>query len=503
MAVIEPEPQEIEVVNPASDEVVGTVTQASATDVAAAVSTARAAQTAWAEAGFRSRAAVIDRYLRLLDSRQGEILDTLQDETAKTRRDALAEVLTIVRTCQYYLAHGHSFLADVRGGGAVPGLGSARTVFKPHGVVGFITPWNYPLILSIGDAIPALLAGNAVVIKPSELTPMSAQLAIDLLAEAGLPAGVAQLVHGPGSVGAELIRHVDYISFTGSSATGRKIAVAAGERLLPCSLELGGKNPMIVVEGAPIERAVDGFVAGAFFNSGQTCIAIERVFIDRTVYNPFVDLAIERVEALELGWSRDWHLDMGSLISRPHADKVISHLDDARQKGAEVLTGGNRRPDLGPAFVEPTLLAGVDPSAVLYRQETFGPVAAFYPVDDAEEAIERANDTPYGLNASIWGPDGATALQIARRLETGSTTINAALMIYHCFGVPMGGVKQSGIGRRHGRIGIQRFTQSQSIVGSLSTAGGYDTILNRVRSPTAARWLSRLFHLRSKIPGLR
>ncbi len=492
----------IEVRNPATGEVVGQVDLATGSDVAAAIARARDAQPAWNAIGFRRRSRVIERFVALLRQHQDEILDTLQSESGKIRRDALSEVLTVARTCQYYRAHGRSFLAERRGGGALPGM-KARTLFKPHGVVGFISPWNYPFILSIGDAIPALLAGNAVVIKPSDLTPLSAELAVDLMRRAGLPQGLAQLVHGGGAIGADLLQQVDYISFTGSSAVGREIAAAAGERLIPCSLELGGKNPLVVLSGAPVEEAVKGFVAGAFFNSGQTCIAIERAFIERPVYQEFVERAAERVRALRLGWSRDWDLDMGCLISDSHAERVVSHIDDARERGATVVAGGRRRTELGPSFVEPTLLEDVDPSALAYNEETFGPVVSLFPVDDAEEAVERANDTPYGLNASVWGPSGAVSARIAERLETGSTVINGALMIYHCFGVPMGGVKQSGIGRRHAATGIRRFTRAQSVVSSFSIAGGFDAVLTTVRSPRAAARLSRLFHLRGRIPGLR
>jgi succinate-semialdehyde dehydrogenase/glutarate-semialdehyde dehydrogenase len=492
----------LEVRNPATGETAGEVRLAAAGDVALAVERARRAQPAWEARGFGARARVIGRFVGLLRARQPRILDTLQNESGKVRRDALSEVLTVVRTAQYYAAHGASFLAGARGGGALPGL-AARTVHKPHGAVGFVTPWNYPLLLSVGDAIPALLAGNTVVIKPSELTPLSAELAVELLREAGLPEDAAHLVHGDGEVGAELVRRADCISFTGSNAVGRKVAAVAGERLVPCSLELGGKNPMIVLAGAPIAEAAAGFVAGAFFNSGQTCIAVERAFVERPVYDEFVERAVELARGLRLGWSTDWDLDMGCLISARHAEKVMGHIDDARERGAEVLTGGRRRSDLGPAFVEPTLLANVDRSARAYAEETFGPVVSVYPVDDAEEAVARANDTPYGLNASVWGGDGSTALGIARRLETGSAVVNASLMIYHCFGVPMGGVKQSGLGRRHGAIGIQRFTQVQSLVSSPATGGGYDAILTAVESPRAAAWLTRLFHLRGRLPGLR
>ena len=499
----ERQPETLEVHNPATGERVGSLDAATTADVAAAVRTARAAQPTWEGLGFRGRSAIIRRFARLLSTRQAEILDTLQRETGKPRREALVEPLTVARTCQYYLARGRRLLRDRRGAAAVPGLTGARVTRKPHGVVGFITPWNYPFLLAIGDPIPALLAGNAVVVKPSELTPLSARKGTELMREAGVPEGVFALVHGGGEPGAELVRQVDYVAFTGSTAIGRKIAVSAGERLIPYSLELGGKNSMVVLDGAPIRQAVDGFITGAFFNAGQTCIAVERVYVEDAVYDQFVALATERVKQLSLGWSQGWEAEMGCLIDRGHADKVMAHIDDARARGAEVLTGGRRREDLGPTFVEPTLLADVPADATLYENETFGPVVALYRAASAEEAIKRANDTPYGLHASVWGRDGAQSFQVARRLETGSVAVNSALMIYHCLGVPMGGVKQSGIGRRHADVGLLRFTQPQSIVTSPRLGGGYDTILTLVRSERAAKILSKAFHWRSWIPGLR
>jgi succinate-semialdehyde dehydrogenase/glutarate-semialdehyde dehydrogenase len=503
MTIAPPEAPDIEVRNPVSDEVVGRVSVAMPADVAQAVEDARVAQPAWSELGFGRRAEVVRRFVALLEARQSEVLDTLQDETGKTRRDAFTELLTVVGTARYYATHGRRFLADRRGSGAVPGIVRARSVAKPCGVVGFVTPWNYPLLLGMGDMLPALLAGNSVVIKPSEVTPLSAEKGLEILRAAGLPEAVVSLVHGPGEVGADLVSKVDFVAFTGSTATGRRIAVAAAERLIPYSLELGGKNPMVVLDGAPIEQAVEGFVAGAFFNAGQTCIAVERVFVEEPVYDEFVRRAVERVGRLELGWSHGWEFDMGCLISRDHTSKVLRHIEDAVSQGAEPVSGGRLREDLGPTFVEPTLLLGVDESALLHDQETFGPVVALHCVANAQEAIDRANDTPYGLNASVWGPDGAGSVEIARRLETGSAVVNGALTIYHCFGVPMGGVKQSGIGRRHAEQGIRRFTQTQSIVTGPPTAGGYDNVLSRVRSDRGSRIVSRLFQLRSKIPGLR
>lgn len=506
MAVSSPQPapeRRIEVVNPATGERVGAVEAARPEDVRAAIDRARAAQARWAALPVRERARLLLRYHDRVLARTDAILDTIQKESGKARRDALLDVLTIAGTARYYAAHGPGFLREERGQPAVFGITSARVHYKPHGVVGIISPWNFPLLLAIGDALPALLAGNAVVVKPSELTPFSAEIGRDLLLEAGMDPDLLQLVHGRGDVGGELLRYVDYVAFTGGTATGRKVALAAAERLIPYSLELGGKNPMIVLDGAPLEHAVMGLVAGAYNNTGQTCISTERVYVEAPLYDAFVRAAAERVKELKLGWSLGFDVDMGSLISTAHADKVAGHIDDAVAQGAEVLAGAHRRPDLGAAFVEPTLLAGVRPGMRLFKEETFGPVVAVYRVRDADEAVRLANDTDYGLNASVWGGDGAVVREVSRRLETGSTNINSTLLIYHSFDVPLGGVKASGVGRRHGKHGILRFTQAQSIVRSTTVAGGYESLLVRTTTPRWAHGLAKLFRLWRHIPGLR
>ena len=290
-------------------------------------------------------------------------------------------------------------------------------IYKPHGVVGLITPWNYPFLLGIADALPALLAGNAVILKPSELTPLSAVIARDLLIESGLDSNLAAIVHGPGDVGAELIGRVDYIGFTGGTATGRKVAVAAAERLIPCSLELGGKNPMLVLEGAPLDEAASGLIAGAFSNSGQTCISVERVYVERSIYDDFARRVMEKTSHLKLGWSSGWDVDMGSLISETHARKVLSHVNGARSAGAQVLAGGRGRPDLGPAFVEPTVLANVTEDMPIATEETFGPVVSLFPVRNSEEAVRLANASDYGLNSSVWAREAAKRLRLRGGLK--------------------------------------------------------------------------------------
>jgi aldehyde dehydrogenase (NAD+)/succinate-semialdehyde dehydrogenase/glutarate-semialdehyde dehydrogenase len=293
------------------------------------------------------------------------------------------------------------------------------------------------------------------------------------------------------------------VCFTGSVATGRRVALAAAERLIPCSLELGGKNPMIVLDGADLDQAAAGLMTGAFYNCGQTCIAVERVYVEKGSFERFRERAARRVEGLRLGWSRGWEMDVGSQIGPVHADKVMAHVEDAVARGALIIAGGRRRFDLGPAFVEPTLLLGVPSEALLCGEETFGPVVALYPVEDAEDAVTRANDTPYGLNASIWTGSRRRSLELARRVEAGSVGVNSTLLVYHTLDVPMGGMKGSGTGRRHGRPGLLRFTRSRSIVTGPATGGGYESLLARTDSAAKASLLSRLFRLRGRLPGLR
>ena len=489
----------IDVRNPVTNEVVGRVVSASPRQVSDAVGRARSAQPAWERKGWNGRAGVIQRFHDRILDRNSQIFDLIQSETGKTRRDALGELVTVAGTARYYLANGREHLADRRRQGAVPILTHAEVVHRPHGVVGLITPWNYPFLLPIADAIPALLAGNAVVIKPSEFTPLSAQLGRDLLLECGLDPDLLTVLPGRGDVGVELIRHVDYVGFTGGTETGRKVAVGAAQRLIPFSLELGGKNPMVVLKGAPINEAAKGLVAGAFSNSGQTCISIERVYVEESIFDEFAKRVVDETSRLRIGWSNSWDIDVGSLINPTHAHKVISHVEDAIQRGAKVMVGGRKRDDLGPAFVEPTVLSNVHEGMMVAEQETFGPVVSLYRVGSAEEAVTLANNSSYGLHATVWSKDSAHAARIARRIETGSVAINSTLMIYNTFDVPMGGMKTSGVGRRHGEHGILRYTQAQSIVTSFAFGGGYDAILSKMRSDARVNRLLNVLRLWRRI----
>lgn len=472
-------------------------------EIGGLVERAGRAQKVWSRLAFSARAEIIRRFHDLALDRSNAVLDTIQSETGKSRRDALAELVTVAGTARYYLAHGQGFLTPQRKRGAIPFLTHSSLEHRPHGVVGLIVPWNYPFLLSVGDAIPALLAGNAVLLKPSELTPLSAVLGKALLQESGLDPDLLGIVHGGADVGAGLIRQVDYVGFTGSSANGRKVAIAAAERLIPFSLELGGKNPMIVLKDAPLEQAAEGLIAGAFSNAGQTCISVERVYVESPIFDRFAALVAERTNVLKVGWSRSFDIDVGSMIHSAHAAKVQEAIDGAVRAGASVLAGAKRRSDLGPAFVAPTVLVQVDRRAPIAVEETFGPVVLLHRVESRDEAIALANDSQYGLNASVWAGGAAPAMEIARQLEVGSVAINSTLMIYNAFDLPMGGIKQSGIGRRHAEHGILRYTQDQSIVRSFEAGGGYDSMLGKIRSEKMAAMMLKVVRLWRRIPGIR
>jgi succinate-semialdehyde dehydrogenase/glutarate-semialdehyde dehydrogenase len=474
-----------------------------ASQLADAAGRARVAQQSWRKIPYPERARVIARFHDLALDRSPKVLDTIQSETGKSRRDALAELVTVAGTARYYLAHGERFLAERRRRGAIPIVTQSVLAHRPHGLVGLITPWNYPFLLTTGDAIPALLAGNAVLIKPSELTPLSATYGRSLLIECGLDPDLLTIVQGGPEAGTGLMSHVDYVAFTGGTVTGRKVALAAAERLIPFSLELGGKNPMIVLKDAPLDEAAAALVAGAFANAGQTCIAIERVYVEASVFDRFAALVSEKAARVKVGWSQAFDMDMGSMIHAAHASRVQNKIDSAVLAGARVLWGARPRTDLGNSFVEPTVLAQVDRQDPIAVEETFGPVISLHRVNSRDEAIEQANDSRYGLNASVWAGGTSPAMSVAREIEAGSVAINSSLMIYSSFDLPMGGIKQSGIGRRHGERGILRYTQEQSIARSFQTGGGYDRLLAKIHSGQRAEMLLRLTRWWRRIPGLR
>ncbi|MEU4887651.1 MULTISPECIES: succinic semialdehyde dehydrogenase [Streptomyces] len=434
-------------------------------DVAAAFERARAAQRAWAAVPVRKRAAVLLRFHDLVLARQDEVLDLIQLETGKTRMHAHEEVQAVAMAARHYGRRGPAYLRPRRHTGAVPVLTKVTELRQPRGVVGQIAPWNYPLELSAGDALPALAAGNAVVMKPDTETALTALWARRLLIEAGLPEQVWQVVIGDGPVvGPAVVQHADYVSFTGSTRTGRTVAQTAALRLVGCSLELGGKNAMLVLRDADLDKAAEGAVRACFSSSGQLCISIERLFVHESVADDFLERFAARTRAMKLGTALAYGADMGSLVSERQLETVGRHVDDAVARGAEVVAGGRARPDVGPLFYEPTILDGVADPMTVCSEETFGPVVSVYRFADEDDAIERANATTYGLNSSVWTKDGRRGRAVAARLRTGTVNVNEGYAAgYGSVQSPMGGMGDSGLGRRHGSEGILKYTEAQTV----------------------------------------
>ncbi|MFB9313703.1 succinic semialdehyde dehydrogenase [Nocardioides plantarum] len=441
------------------------IPQSSEDDVAEAFVRARRAQAAWARTPIDERAAMLLRLHDLVLERQDEIIDLTVLESGKARKHAFDEPLHIALTARYYARTAHRHLDTRRRLGVVPGLTRVEVNRVPKGVVGIISPWNYPFTMALCDGLPALLAGNAVVTKPDAQTMLTALLGARLLDEAGFPKGLWQVVAGGGpEIGGPIVQRADYVCFTGSTATGRLIAAQCAERLIGCSLELGGKNPLLVLRDADLEKAAEGAVRASFSNAGQLCVSMERMFVADQVYDRFVERFVARTQAMTLGATLAWENDMGSLISQDQLDTVAAHVDDAVAKGARVLTGGRARPDLGPYYYEPTILEGVTPEMTCFGRETFGPVVSLYRFHDEADAVARANDGDYGLNASIYSQDGDRARAIARHVRCGTVNINEAFgATFASIDSPMGGMRESGMGRRQGSEGIHRYTESQSV----------------------------------------
>ncbi|MFT3874546.1 MAG: succinic semialdehyde dehydrogenase [Nocardioides sp.] len=441
------------------------VPQSSAADVAEAFDKARRAQEAWARTSLGTRAAALLRLHDLILDRQDEIMDLTVLESGKARKHAFDEPLHVALTARYYARTAHRHLDTRRHLGVIPVLTRVEVNRIPKGVVGIISPWNYPFTMALCDGLPALLAGNAVVAKPDHHSMLTGLFAAQLLEEAGFPRDLWQVVAGPGSeIGPALIDQADYVCFTGSTATGRSVAQGCADRLIGCSLELGGKNPILILRDADLEKAAEGAVRASFSNAGQLCVSTERMFVADQIYDRFLDRFVARTEAMSLGASLDWGLDMGSLISQTQLDAVTAHVEDAVEKGARVLAGGRARPDLGPFVFEPTILEGVTPEMSCFGQETFGPVVSVYRFHDEAEAVARANDGDYGLNAAIYSRDGDRARALAAKIKCGTVNINEAFgATFASIDSPMGGMRDSGLGRRQGAEGILRYTEPQSV----------------------------------------
>jgi succinate-semialdehyde dehydrogenase/glutarate-semialdehyde dehydrogenase len=426
------------------------------------VSRARKAQREWNRVPVRDRAAIARRFSRLAYLHQDEILDTIQTETLKNRLSAFEETVDAAQLAHFYGRRGASFLRPARRRGAIPFLTRAIEHHRPIGVVGVITPWNYPFTLPASDVIPALIAGNAVVLLPDAATPGTADIVARLLRGAGLPEGILTVVHGGGRIhGDDLVALADFIMFTGSTATGRSVAEKCATRLIGFSGELGGKNPMLVLSDADVFAAARAAGRACFSNSGQLCVSIERIYVVDRLYDQFLTEFADHVRAMRLGAGTDWDIDMGPLISNAQFERVKAQVSDAVNRGATVVVGGRARPDIAPTFYEPTILTDVTDDMVLGAGETFGPVVSVYRVANDDEAIRRANESEYGLNASVWSRRGDA---VAARITSGTVTVNEGFSAsWASHGAPMGGMRSSGMGRRHGRDGILKYTEAQTV----------------------------------------
>ncbi|MHB8490666.1 MAG: aldehyde dehydrogenase family protein [Solirubrobacteraceae bacterium] len=493
---------DIAVENPATGESLGTVRDIGASELQGMAKRGREAQPAWEALGFEGRAQVLRRAQKWTMDNAERIISTIVAETGKTYEDAqLAELLYAANAFGFWARKAPKYLADERiSSSQILVKGKKLAVrYRPLGLVGVIGPWNYPLTNSFGDCIPALAAGNSVILKPASLTPFTSMLMAEGMQECGLPENVLQVATGSGgSTGAALIELVDMIMFTGSTEVGRRIAEAAARRLIPCSLELGGKDPMIVLKDADLERAANFATYYSMQNAGQTCISIERVYVEEPVYDEFVRRVSEKVRALRVGVpAGPGSVEVGAITYADQITTIADQVTDAVQKGARLLAGGEARTGGaggGGRFYEPTVLADVNHSMKVMTEETFGPVMPIMKVRDADEAVRLANDSPYGLGASIFTRDAARGEQIARRVDAGATNVNDAMINYTVLELPMGGHKESGLGQRHGPVGIRKYCSQQALVVTSRIAPKREPHMYPYKASTS-RLLGRFFKL--------
>jgi acyl-CoA reductase-like NAD-dependent aldehyde dehydrogenase len=453
----------IDSVNPATGEVIARIPVTPLSAIPAIFAAACTAQKAWAARPLRERCAMLRRLRDAIFERRDDIANIVVRETGKPRAEAiLAEVLLALDTADFLARQAPRWLRPER----VPHHNIALKAksgwleFEPQGVVAIIFPWNFPFAIPMTELIPALVAGNAVLLKPSELTPATGALVGEVIGHAGFPRGLVQILQGSGGIGAAIIdAGPAKVFFTGSVATGRRIAETCASKLIPSVLELGGKDAMIVLADADLDVASSAAVWGGFTNCGQACLSVERIYVEQPVAEKFVQLCIEKTKKLRLGSSKDAESDIGPMIRPRQIEKVEQQLRDAEERGARILTGGNRRPDLGPNFLEPAVVTNVDHSMELMREETFGPVLAIRSVVSADEAVALANDSPFGLSASIWTRDVRRGRELASRIRAGSVMINDVASYYGISEAPHGGPGWSGWGRTHSRLGLLEMVQ--------------------------------------------
>jgi acyl-CoA reductase-like NAD-dependent aldehyde dehydrogenase len=463
----------IEVRSPASGALLAHVPSLDRAAVAALAKRGRAAQPAWADLAFDGRGAVLARMQRWLIDNSERVVETVMSETGKTVEDAqLLELSYTISAVSFWRGHAERYLKDHRAMARTPLIAGRRLVrrYVPYGLVGVIGPWNYPLLNSFGDCIPALAAGNSVLLKPSELTPLTSLLIAEGLAECGLPDGVFQVATGAGETGAALVDAVDFVMFTGSIETGRAVARQAAGALTPFALELGGKDAMIVLAGADLERAANAAVYYGMINAGQACISIERVYAEAAIYDELTGLLGAKLAQLRCGApAGPGSVDVGAITDPRQLVTIEKHVADAVAKGARVVVGGKQAGGSGPSagsgtFYEPTLLVDVDHTMLCMTDETFGPTLPVMAVADADAAVRLVNASRYGLGAAVFAADNEIGEAVARRLEVGAVCVNDAGVFYFALEAPMGGFKESGIGVRHGPDGIRKFCRPQTIV---------------------------------------
>ncbi len=454
----------LEVRRPSDGGIVGEVPVVGPEEVVERVDRCRAVQAGWASLSAPDRLRRLEALHRVVGERMDGIAATIVEETGKPEGEALSEVVVVLDLLRYYRKNALRVLESERRSTGWLGLVGKRAVVErePRGVVGVISPWNYPFILTMDPVVTALVAGNGAVVKPSEFTPFTALQIEDLVREAGLPDGLVQVITGAGETGRALVESgVDHLVFTGSASTGRKVMAGAAEHLTPVTLELGGKDPALVLEDADLERAARGVAFGGLYNAGQTCISTERVFVVDAVYDSFVERLVREVRELRAGTAGDG--DVGPMVVPEQLRIVEEHVADALERGARAAVGGDRT-DPASNVYQPTVLLDVDESMRIMREETFGPVLPVVRVRDEDEAVERANAAGFGLFASVWTGDRDRGLRVARRLRAGGVSVNDTLSHYGAPALPMGGVGESGFGRTRGPEGLREMTKTRTIL---------------------------------------